>query len=69
VTTDLYWSQTNGAIYPNNSTVDFFIGGQATTSAKFAVLNVNTLSPIASIAGTLSLVLPRGPPDQSVPQL
>lgn len=43
----------DGAIVPHNSTLDFLIGGQATTSAKFAVLNVAGGTPTASIsAGT-----------------
>src|SRR6185436_6945816 len=42
-----------GIIAPLNSTEDFFIGGQATSSAKFAVLNVSGGTPTASIsAGT-----------------
>ena len=42
-----------GAIVPNNSTLDFLIGGQATASAKFAVLNVNgSTSPVASVSAT-----------------
>ncbi len=52
-TTDVYWNQANGTLFPNNSTVDFLIGGQASTSAKFAVLNVNSGTPTASVsAGT-----------------
>ncbi len=53
-TTDLFWSQTNGTLYANNSTVDLLIGGQATTSAKFAVLNVNSGTPVASVSSGLS---------------
>ena len=51
------WSlnATNGTLNPNNNTLDFLIGGIATTSAKFAILNVATVNPIASIAGTFSL--------------
>lgn len=49
-----YWDQQNGSLYPLNSTVDFLIGGQATTSAKFAILNVNSGTPTASIAGTVA---------------
>ena len=51
---DAIWQQTNGAIFPNNSTVDLLIGGQATTSAKFAVLNVNSGTPVASVSSGLS---------------
>ena len=41
-----YFDQTNG-LYPKNSTVDFLIGGQATSSAKFAILNINSGTPTA----------------------
>jgi len=49
-----YWTQSaEGALFPNNSTVDLLIGGQATSSAKFAVLNMASGTPVASIsAGT-----------------
>jgi len=46
-----------GAIVPNNSTEDFLIGGQATTSAKFAVLNIagpNGTVPTASVSSGLN---------------
>ncbi len=49
-----YWSQANGALFPNNSTVDFLVGAQATDSAKFAVLNINSGTPVASISSGLS---------------
>ncbi len=45
-----YWNLANGVITPQNSTVDFLIGGQATSSAKFAVLNVNSGTPTASVS-------------------
>jgi len=48
-----YWAQQNGALFPQNSTVDAFIGGTASASAKFAFLNVNSGTPIASISGTI----------------
>jgi len=54
VTTDVFWSQANGTLYANNSTVDLLIGGQATTSAKFAVLNINSGTPVASVSSGLS---------------
>src|SRR3990167_2966983 len=50
------WTITNGSIYPLNSTVDLFVGGTATTSAKFKVLNINSGTPTASISGTTSNV-------------
>ncbi len=43
-----------GIIYPKNSTLDFFIGGQSTASAKFAILNTNSGTPTATISGTTS---------------
>ncbi len=39
-----------GAIIPNNTTLDFLLGGTATSSAKFSVLNMNSGTPIASIS-------------------
>ncbi|MFZ6034531.1 MAG: phage integrase SAM-like domain-containing protein, partial [Patescibacteria group bacterium] len=50
------WTVANGSIYPDNSTLDAFIGGIATTSAKFAFLNVNNGTPTASVAGSLANV-------------
>lgn len=48
-----YWTSTLGALYPINSTMDLLIGGTASSSAKFAVLNVNNGTPTASVsAGT-----------------
>jgi hypothetical protein len=44
------WEQGAGILYPKNSTVDVLIGGQATTSAKFAVLNMDSGTPTASIS-------------------
>ncbi len=47
------WDLTNGAIHPKNSTVDLLVGGTSTASAKFAVLNINSGTPTASLsAGT-----------------
>src|SRR3989344_3933495 len=52
-TGDTFWSQSSGLLFANNSTVDFAIGGQASTSAKFAVLNISSGTPTASLsAGT-----------------
>jgi hypothetical protein len=42
----------SGALSPSNSTLDLLIGGTASTSAKFAFLNVSGGTPTASIAGT-----------------
>ena len=53
-----YWLQTDGALYPKNSTVDLLIGASSTDSAKFAFLNVNSGNPTASIAGNLALGAP-----------
>ncbi len=45
----------NGAIYPVNSTVDLFVGGSATNSAKFAVLNmIGSGTPTASVSSGLN---------------
>jgi hypothetical protein len=45
----------NGILRPNNNTLDFLLGGTGTTSAKFAVLNLNSGIPVATVAGTFSL--------------
>ncbi|MBI3985061.1 MAG: site-specific integrase [Candidatus Levybacteria bacterium] len=50
----IYWTQASGALYPKNSTVDLLVGGTATTSAKFAVLNVNNGTPVASVSSGLN---------------
>ncbi len=52
-----FWNQVNGALSPNNSTVDFLVGGQSSASAKFSVTNVNSGTPTASISGNL-IVMP-----------
>jgi len=44
------WTESSGLLFPNNSTVDFAVGGQASTSAKFAVLNINSGTPTASVS-------------------
>ncbi len=48
---------TGGVIVPNNSTVDFLVGGQSSTSAEFAVLNVAGTRGLqtASLSGSLTL--------------
>ena len=42
--------QALGTIYPNNSTLDLLVGGTTTASAKFAVLNINSGTPTASVS-------------------
>ncbi len=54
------WTDGAGIIYPNNATLDLFIGGLATSSAKFAFINVNSGIPTASISGNLALAAPTG---------
>ncbi len=51
-----YWTLSSGALYPVNSTLDALIGGTASSSAKFAFLNVNSGTPVASISGNLANV-------------
>ncbi len=51
-----YWTIANGALYPINATLDTFIGGTSSNSAKFAFYNVNSGTPTASIAGSLANV-------------
>jgi len=44
---------TNGVLRPNNNTLDFFIGGTASSAAQFAVLGVVAgSSPVASLSAT-----------------
>ncbi len=50
VASGIFWTQSSGALFPKNSTVDAFIGGSATASAKFAFLNVNSGTPTASVS-------------------
>ncbi len=45
-----YWDQNNGALSTKNTTVDLLVGGISTASAKFAVLNINSGTPTASIS-------------------
>jgi DNA-binding transcriptional MerR regulator len=52
-----YWGQisggtTGGVLYSLNNTVDLLIGSNATSSAKFAFINVNSGTPTASISGS-----------------
>ena len=58
-TTSTYqaWSDNLGAVFPVNSTEDFLVGGQSTTSAKFAILNVSGAkgAQTASISGSITL--------------
>jgi hypothetical protein len=49
-----YWQMTNGTINPINSTLDLLVGGQSTASAKFAVLNMNSGTPTASLSAGAS---------------
>ena len=55
---DNYWQINGNLVSPINSTYDFGVGGNATSSALFAVLNVNGPGPaIASVSGNL-IVMP-----------
>ncbi|MDE2588558.1 MAG: hypothetical protein KGL95_02675, partial [Patescibacteria group bacterium] len=45
-----WFTQNLGLLYPINSTLDFALGGTATTSSKFAVINVGSGTPVASIS-------------------
>lgn len=47
-------SDTDGTIFPVNSTLDFLIGATATESAKFGILNIAGGVPIATISAPLS---------------
>ncbi|KXK11476.1 MAG: hypothetical protein UZ22_OP11002000339, partial [Microgenomates bacterium OLB23] len=54
ITTSDDWDIANGALYPKNSTLDLLIGGTATSSAKFAFLNVDSGTPTASVSAGAS---------------
>jgi hypothetical protein len=45
-----YWNLAAGSLFPQNNTVDLLIGGSATSSAKFAFINVNSGTPTASVS-------------------
>ncbi len=51
-----YWNIGSGSIYPVNTTLDAFIGGTASSSAKFAFINANANTPTASISGSIANV-------------
>jgi len=50
-----FWNQILGALTPQIETQDLLIGGTATNSAKFAVLNMAAGTPLASVAGNLTI--------------
>lgn len=49
---DAFWNQSSGALFPNNLTVDLAIGGQATSSALFAVTGIADGTPTATISAS-----------------
>jgi len=46
-----------GSIYATNTSEDLLIGGTSTASAKFAILNMNSGTPTATVGGNL-IVMP-----------
>src|SRR6185369_5709891 len=48
------WQTGLGAIFEGNTTQDLLIGSQATSSAKFAVINVNSGTPVASVSAGIT---------------
>ncbi|MDQ3008352.1 MAG: site-specific integrase, partial [bacterium] len=53
VSSSILWHQVAGTSQLKNTTLDLLVGGAASSSAKFAVLNVNSGTPTASVsAGT-----------------
>ncbi len=52
----IFWTQSNGALFPKNNSVDVLIGSNATDSAKFAFTGVNGGTPTASISGSVANV-------------
>ena len=51
-----YWRLATGALSPVNDTLDLLLGGNATGSAKIGLINVNSGTPTATIAGTTANV-------------
>ena len=51
-----YWGLSSGALYPLNNSVDFLIGADSTSSAKFAFTGVSSGTPTASISGSTANV-------------
>ena len=49
-----FWQLVAGAISPLDSHNDLLVGGNATASAKFGLLNVSNGTPTASIAGSIA---------------
>ena len=49
-----YFTINAGAIYPTNTSLDFLIGSSATSSSKFAVINVNSGTPTATLSAGAS---------------
>jgi site-specific recombinase XerD len=49
------WTVGNGAIMPIYQSADLLIGGSSTASAKFAVLNVASGTPVAYINGNMGI--------------
>ena len=47
-----YWNLSNGTLSAGNTTVDLLLGGNATASAKFAVVGINNGTPVATLAAT-----------------
>ncbi len=56
--TDPFWNHNLGALFPNNSTEDFLIGGQSTTSALFSYTGIQSSGhqTIASVSGSLIIM-------------
>ena len=58
-----WWDNTANVLHPrgaNAGVVDFAIGGTSTDSAKFAIINMATGTPTATMSGNLSLITPTG---------
>lgn len=49
------WTTSSGALYPNNSTWDILAGSTATSSAKFAVLNMAGGTPAVTTTGNVGI--------------
>ncbi len=53
-------NQSLGSVFLSNSTNDFLVGGNSTSSAKFGIINVSTNLPTATIAGNLIVMSNNG---------
>lgn len=51
------WTLANGALYPNDSTTDLLIGSNATASAEFGVINLNSANATVQVSNGANLTV------------